>query len=348
MIRNIMVRNAMIRNFMDRNRVRLILAILFAVCAFRLPAVGQEPAVLQTARQAFIEMMTGGEESFRKHLTLEVQQRLGPAVKNPMSAIGSLGVPIPSPAGGSSDIQSFSSGHVLFSIGNVLQREKIEVQVEKDELRGDSDDIELSFHSFRDSKEENFPIGFHVVLGFKQQVDVWRINAITFSAKIPVGDPNLYDSSYWTPSKTGVLRADSGSCKGSLVFSSGGTSANVNAKLSVARATRLVGMAESIYARKHPEAGFTCNLADLVNIGKGLDDGESFSFLDPEFAGGSYGGYRYTLSGCESKPASAFQVVAEPISGTGRAYCSDATRTLRASDDGHGATCLASGKVTKN
>ena len=89
--------------------------------------------------------------------------------------------------------------------------------------------------------------------------------------------------------------------------------------MSAARSIRLIGFAEIIYARKHPERGFTCAMGDLVEIGKGLDNGEAYKFMDPEFAGGVYNGYKFALSGCFGRPAKAFRITAEPLSGTGRA-----------------------------
>ena len=117
-------------------------------------------------------------------------------------------------------------------------------------------------------------------------------------------------------------------------------------KLSPLRAVRMIGMAENIYAQNHPGIGYTCSMADLVNVGKGLDEDGVYKFMDAAFAGGLYNGYRYTLSGCEQRPARTFHVIAEPVAGKGKAYCSDHTNNLRASDDGRGMTCLISGKMT--
>jgi hypothetical protein len=123
--------------------------------------------------------------------------------------------------------------------------------------------------------------------------------------------------------------------------------ANDLPKMTAARAVRLFALAENIYAKKHPEIGFTCLITELVGIGKGLDDGEPYIFMGPEFANGTYNGYKYALNGCGGRPAKSFQVTAEPVSGSGRAYCSDTTRDLHASDDGSGSTCLTSGKLVQ-
>src|SRR5437660_9475631 len=112
-------------------------------------------------------------------------------------------------------------------------------------------------------------------------------------------------------------------------------------------AVRMLAFAESSYAQQHPDTGFTCNLADLIND---KDTPASYAgFLDPQIATGTANGYRYSISGCESKPAEVFRLVAEPlVPGNGaKAYCVNATHVVRASDDGRGSTCLAAGKVAQ-
>jgi hypothetical protein len=113
------------------------------------------------------------------------------------------------------------------------------------------------------------------------------------------------------------------------------------------RAVRMIGMAENIYAQKHPGLGYTCTLSDLVNVGRGMDEDGMYKFMDADIADGVYNGYRFTLTGCERRPARMFRVIAEPVAGRGKAYCSDNTSNLRSSDDGRGATCLVSGKLAR-
>lgn len=78
-----------------------------------------------------------------------------------------------------------------------------------------------------------------------------------------------------------------------------------------------------------------------------MDEEGMYKFMDADFADGIYNGYRFTLSGCDRKPVRMFRVTAEPIGGRGKAYCSDNTSSLRASEDGRGATCLISGKIAR-
>jgi hypothetical protein len=103
----------------------------------------------------------------------------------------------------------------------------------------------------------------------------------------------------------------------------------------------MLAFAERMYAEKNPDVGFTCNLSDLVSDKSG---GAAFSqYLDPQIASGAYHGYRFSISGCESRPSEVFHLIAEPVAG-GKAYCMNATHTLRMSDDGRGASCIAAGK----
>jgi len=118
-------------------------------------------------------------------------------------------------------------------------------------------------------------------------------------------------------------------------------------KMTPLRAVRMIGMAETIYAQKHPGLGYTCALSDLVNVGRGMDEDGMYTFMGADIADGIYNGYRFSLSGCEHKPARMFRVTAEPLTGRGRAYCADSSSNPRASDDGRGVTCLISGKIAR-
>jgi len=100
-----------------------------------------------------------------------------------------------------------------------------------------------------------------------------------------------------------------------------------------------LAMTEQTFARQHPDAGFTCSLPELIDAGKPFG-------LDEHIASGSYMGYKWSVSGCEGKPAGSFQIVAEPVAqGRGvKAACTDATQNLRESEDGRGSSCLSGGK----
>jgi hypothetical protein len=235
--------------------------------------------------------------------------------------------------------QVFDLGPILFSFNNPEQHERYEVQIESEEPRGDEDTLGLSLHLVRNGVEQEIPITMRFLLNMKRQEGTWRLTAITLSATLPLGDPRVLDTSLWAPLMAASTGARPDSAPAIVV--------DDRPKISPLRAVRMIGMAENIYAQNHPGIGYTCRMADLVNVGKGLDEDGVYHFMDAEFAGGIYNGYRFTLTGCERKPARTFRIIAEPVTGKGRAYCSDNTNNLRASDDGRGVTCLISGKLAR-
>src|SRR5690349_1828106 len=168
---------------MFRGSARVAFAIMFGMVSVVMGQ--QQPTILQTPRQAVIEMFSG-EAGLKRHLTVEVQNKLASSMKdaNFMSTIAM--------ARAAGMFQVFETGPVLFLIDNAQQREKIEVRVDSDALHGDMDNMELSVHAFRDQKEESLPVGFRVILNLKQQSEIWRLNAVTLSVRVPVGDAKFY------------------------------------------------------------------------------------------------------------------------------------------------------------
>lgn len=312
-------------------RIVFILLLLASVCR------GEERTkAAQSPRQAVIEMFSGGEAQFRKHLTVEMQAKLQEMMKDPSSAVP-LQAFTNSQAADPDHFQAFDLGPILFSFNNPEQHERYEVQLDTDEPRGDDEIMGLSLHLVRNGIEQEIPVAMHFVLNLKRQEGTWRLNAITLSATLPLGDPRILNKSLWnTFLAANGSKVDSRSAPG-----------DERSKMSALRSVRMIGMAEDIYAQNHPGIGYTCRMSDLVNVGKGLDEDGVYRFMDSEFAGGVYNGYRFTLTGCDRKPARSFRIVAEPVAGKGHAYCSDNTKNLRVSDDGRGITCLISGKIAR-
>lgn len=307
------------------------LATLLCTSSFALPA----DVSPQTPRQAVLEMFSGNEQKFRQHLTVEVQEKLSQLLKN--TAPGAA-IPLQNlPRSPGQNFDAFESGPILFAFNNAEQHQRFEIRLEADDWKGDEDNMELSLHSFRSGIEEEMPVRLRFQLGLKLQDSVWRLNTLTVSANLPLGDPRILDKSWWMPQMfAGSARGDGGS-----------QTTGDEIQISPMRAVHRITLAENLYAQHHPEVGFTCALSNLVNVGKGLDENGSYRFLNPEFAGGVYNGYRFVLQGCSGKPARAFQIVAEPVNGKGRAYCADEKRSVRFSGDGRGATCLLTGGIAR-
>jgi hypothetical protein len=288
------------------------------------------PAPPQTPRQALIEMISGGQEGAMKHLTVEMQKSLQEDGKNNSAAQLAAFDQI---RAASSDFQVFETGQVLLSANELKSNEKFEVHVDSDDLSGDTDNMDISFHQFRDGVEQDIPYAAMLsrfTIGMKRQANVWRLNEVSVNIKVPVGDPKLLEK--FGNGVPGMMGAKIG----------GGADGKPEKPRDMAprEAIQMLGMTESMFARTHPEIGFTCTLADLAK--------PNFLNLDPRiFSGEPYHGYKFSLSGCQDKPSGSFHLVAEPVSPAAgaKAYCTDATNNIRSSADGLGSSCIASGKL---
>jgi len=240
---------------------------------------------------------------------------------------------------GDNNFETFDAGPVLLSLNNPQDRQRWEVRIDGDDLRGDQDEMQLSLHTMRKGLEEELSLGLRFQLSLKQQQGIWRLNAITVSARLVVGDPQILEKSWWnSPAVASTV---------SPLAPAVVPAADEQLRMTPARSLRLIGVAEYIYAQKHPDQGFTCALGQLVGIGRGLEDGEPYKFMPPDFAQGVHNGYRFSIRNCAGKTVKSFQAFAEPVNGQGKAYCTDETKALRASDDGSGGTCLASGRIVQ-
>jgi hypothetical protein len=296
----------------------------------------------QSPRKAIIEMMSGGEAPFKKHLTIEMQNRLQNLMKGSVdNAPSPIQILVGAQSPASNRFQAFDIGPILFSFNNPQEHERYEVQLDTEDTHGNEASMGLSIHLMRNGVEQEIPVSTRFVLYMKKQEGIWRLNQVSVIATLPVGDPHILDKSWWMPAWTAAMGGNSDANSNASVV------VDERPKMTPLRAVRMIGMAENIYAQNHPGLGYTCSLADLVNVGRGMDEDGMYKFMDAEFASGAYNGYKFNLSGCEHKPARMFRVTAEPVAGRGKAYCSDNTSNLRASDDGRGASCLISGKIAR-
>jgi hypothetical protein len=233
----------------------------------------------------------------------------------------------------SSDFQVFETGQVLLSANDPKSHDKFEVHVDGDDLSGDTDNMDISFHQFRDGVEQDIPYAVMLsrfTVGMKRQANVWRLNEISINIKVPVGDPKLLEK--FGDGVPGMM--------GAKIGASASGKPEKPRDMAPREAVMMVALAESTFARSHPDTGFTCTLADLAKF-------NPFN-LDPRiFSGEPYRGYKFSLSGCQDKPSGSFHLVAEPVSPAAgaKAYCTDATNNIRSSADGLGSSCIASGKL---
>jgi hypothetical protein len=313
-------------------------ALLFISASTFLFAQTQAPtAPPQTAREALSEMLTGGDKGLMKHLTTEVQELLNKPENRSANTLAMF-TAMQQQAGGG--MQIFPTGPTLLLINEPAQHKKYEVHVDNDDLSGDEDTLQLSIHSFEDGQEKADELGYmssRITLIMKKQQNIWRLNNLGFGMEFPVGDPEFLRKMFFNGHNG---KAAHTTLSGPAEQTDLAIKSDKPTAFDAVTMVTLLGLAERSYAMQHPDIGFTCSLPDLI-------EGSKAEGFDPQLASGTYMGYKWSMAGCEGKPAGSFQIIAEPMTqGRGaKAACVDATGNLRTLDDGRGSACFALGKV---
>ncbi len=272
----------------------------------------------QTARQALIEMFFGTSANhLEKHLpevTRRSFQRLGTA--NGQSFLSEFSMIASQAKASGTAFQTFDTGPTLLSAEEQRDTsgEKVEITVERDDLVGDEDQIELALHMTRGGKEDR-PLPFipRFTFSMKMESEIWRLNEISVTVRLPLADPEF-------------------------VKSIEDRQRSQNEQMTI-WSLRTVVAAEKSY--QSAQGSFACTLSKLGSSSK---PGINAGYFDPELASGKKNGYIYAISGCDS---SHYKLVAEPaVPDSGqRSFCSDESGAVRASADGKATTCLRSGEA---
>jgi len=277
--------------------------------------IGQTPQAPQSARQALIEMFFGGSaDHLEKHLpdtTRKTLKRLDSGDGQSMLAQISMFSAMAKASG--VNLQTFETGPVLLSVDQPERgaAEHVEITVERDDLMGEEDQIEVALHITKNGKEETLPFIPHFTFAMKSEKDVWRLSEISVTVRVPLEDPEFLKTI------EDKQRAQ-------------------NEEMTI-WSLRTVNESEKGYAKAN--GGYACTLSALGKKGANTQ-----ALWDAQLASGKKGGYVYAISSCD---ASHYKIVAEPaIPDSGeRAFCSDEGGTVRAAKDGKGTTCLRSGEA---
>jgi cytochrome c5 len=332
-------------------RTKKLLVLIFGGTFFLLfgNLFASAQATPQTARQAVLEMFfskTPG--TFEKHLPQATQAALRKAQPaSGASMIAGFSALTSQLSTRGQQLQTFEAGPTLLVIDDPQTRSKFEITVERDELRGDEDEIELAFHGSKDGETQTAGAKFRLTLTMKQEAGSWRLNEISAAVGVSLSDPEFLKAmtKNMKPTVSGVGTAmPSSSAPQVMNLATASTAANEAATVG---AVRTLNTAEITYAATFPTHGFTCTLSDLGGMGSGNGVSEHQAMLiDPRLASGRKNGYVFALSGCNGMPSSRFSVTAvpaDPTSGT-RAFCSDESAVIRFSTDGKADSCLSFGK----
>ncbi len=315
--------------------------VTFAVCAAILWAAnataGETAAAPQTARQALIEMFFGKMPgTFAKHLPMATRAALEKAgALATLQQYSALASQLQTQG---QNLQTFESGPLLLAGEDPKTGQKVEITVQNDALRGDHDDIQLSFRVYKNGELQLTPFMPQITFSMKRETQLWTLNEIAVTIHLPLADPDF-------------LKAITEKMKPQPATTSTFTTRSENSAQAtgsdtqVLAAMRTIVTAEVTYSATFPTVGYTCSLSDLDGFGGGTPNEHQAMLINSGLASGKRYGFVFTLSGCGGAPATSFHLTAAPNGNTiGRkAFCADQAGVIQSVDDGNPATCLARG-----
>jgi hypothetical protein len=282
-------------------------------------------AQTQTPRQALIEMFSGRDsKAFEKHLPKIMQQRM--AAFSAGSG-GHMGLPtspqsLPMGMGRKGDVRWFETGPLLMLAQDSNGR--CEVKVEKDDLQGDRDDLELSFNVAGNGDLPNLGDGTRVLLTLQKEDGIWRLSEFGLNFKMKL-DGSFLEAIAKRMSAGSVMVSSSEPRENQPVAAKKMSAQELSASEATALASvQKILEAQNLYRKTNPAAGFTCN-ADALGVAE-------------------TNGYRTMLVGCKGTPVGTFKVTLTPVGMSikgQRAFCADETGVIRFADDGRGLSCLS-------
>jgi len=288
----------------------------------------------QNARQALLEMFfskTPG--TFEKHLPEATRAALGKSDGQGLLLLQQLSFMTNQLNSQGQQLQTFEAGPTLLAVEDPRTNSKFDVTVERDDLRGEADELELSFHAYKDGQPQASFVSPHLTFLMKQQAGIWRMNEITVAIHMALDNPEFLKEMTKNMANLGAVN-----------MSNLGTAHSSANEATAISALRTLTTAEITYSATYPNRGYTCSLWDLDGFGSSETSEHHAMLIDSGLATGKKAGYVFTVSGCTGSPASTFKVTAVPAESAvgARAFCSDQTAVIRYAVDGK--ACLASGK----
>lgn len=286
--------------------------------------LAQQKEPPQTARQALLETFFDDTPNhWERHLPELAKKAFhqldsGTGTPSFITQIAGMGMEAKR---GSANFQTMETGPILLVAEEAGGRQKFEVAVEHDELVGDANEIELSFHLYKNGREEGLPVVPRLRFSLKTEANVWRIYDINLSARAPLGDPDFL--------KTLVKHLEQDQQNTNEAW----------AQMSL----RAIAGAETAYRSNAPNHAYSCSLSQLAEASKPKEGEYSGMPIDEQLVTGKKNGYIFALTGCD---ALHFKAAAEPTTpSAGRnAFCVDESGVVKFSADRKATTCLSSGQ----
>jgi hypothetical protein len=306
---------------------RICLVLLFVAVAGSIVLPAQTPTSTppppQSARQALIEMFMGkGESDFAKHLPEAARQTLIHKGETPETSvvlrISMIGRQM---AAQGEHLETFDSGPTILLNQQKDGHEKIEVAVEHDSLLGEDDEIELSVHYYKDGQLQPLPVVPRLIFTLRQEKEIWRLTEVTVAAHVPLTDPDYLRG----------LRKEQN---------------EANESAAQMRVT-MIAAAETGYAARHPDSGYTCALSTLFARDPASAPQEGGVYFDPGQGNEEWNGYRFALAGCDGVPALKYHLTAAPVDpdASVKTFCSDESGTPKFVTTGKSTSCFSRGQA---
>jgi len=303
----------------------------------------------QTARQALMEMLFSKTKgTFWKHLPEATRSAFEKS--GTVEAFHQYSVMMTQVQTQTQNVQTFETGPVMLAGQDPKTGNKFEMIVERDSLRGERDDIEVSFKTYKDGQPQRTPFMPNVIFSMKKESELWTLNEISITIHLPLADPDMLkaitDKMQWKPQMQAQPAFGAAAVDQPRATLTAGTVSNgANFDAQVISAMRTIVTAENTYANTYPNVGYTCTLSSLDGFGAGEPGPAQAMLISSSLAGGRKYGYVFTLSGCMGRSAAKFSLTATPNEpGFGRkVFCADASGVIRSSDEANASSCLTTG-----
>ena len=194
--------------------------------------------------------------------------------------------------------------------------------MEHDSLNGEADEIEVSIQYSKDGEPVSLPVVPRLTFTLQEEKEVWRLTEVTAAARVPLTDLDYL---------RGLRRQQDEANQGMIQMR-----------------VSMILSAETAYAAKYPDRGYTCAMATLITPepSESQDDGGS-PVADPAQVNEDWNGYRFKLSGCEGSPASKYRLLASPVDldSDSKAFCADQSGTVKFIAGEKASACFSSGEA---
>lgn len=167
---------------------------------------------------------------------------------------------------------------------------------------------------------QSLPVVPRLTFTLRKEKEIWRLTEVTAAAHIPLTDPDYLSG----------LRKDQ----------------NESNESAAGNRVTVMATAETNYATRHPDRGYTCGLATLFTSEPGAMPGENGFVSDPGQGNEEWSGYRFALTGCDGTPAAKYQITAVPLESDAgiKTFCADESGAFKFVTTGKISSCFSRGE----